>query len=50
MLGVDTPMGAALGAPGDHRQQTRILRQALEFLMEATVPGEIRQIAESCHH
>ncbi|GAB3403257.1 glycine/betaine/sarcosine/D-proline family reductase selenoprotein B [Flindersiella endophytica] len=47
VLGVDTPMGAALGRPGDVGQQTRILRQALEFLGQAETAGEIRQLAES---
>jgi glycine/betaine/sarcosine/D-proline reductase family selenoprotein B len=49
VLAVDTPMGAALGAPGDHRQQSRILRTALEFLHEATVAGQIKHLAESYH-
>lgn len=49
VLGVDTPMGAALGAPDDYAQQTRILRQALEFLGQAETAGEIRQLAESYH-
>jgi D-proline reductase (dithiol) PrdA len=49
VLGVDTPMGAALGEPGDVGQQTRILRQALEFLGQAETAGEIRQTAESYH-
>lgn len=49
VLGVDTPMGAALGEPGDAAQQTRILRQALEFLEQAATAGEVRRIAESYH-
>lgn len=41
VLAVDTPMGAALGAPGDADQQRSILTQALALLERADEPGAI---------
>ncbi len=41
VLAVDTPMGAALGAPGDADQQRGILIEALTLLECADRPGAI---------
>jgi hypothetical protein len=43
----DTPMGAALGAPQDAGQQTRILTAALGVLETATVPGAVAHLPET---
>jgi hypothetical protein len=39
ILSVDTPMGAALGQPGNSTQQTTILTAALDLLARADQPG-----------
>ena len=42
--GVEFPYGHPLGQPGDRDTQTRIIREALRLLEEATGPGEIREL------
>ena len=39
ILSVDTPMGAALGQPGNPTQQTAILTAALDLLARTDRPG-----------
>ena len=39
ILSVDTPMGAALGQPGNSTQQATILTAALDLLARADQPG-----------
>ena len=39
ILSVDTPMGAALGQPGNTTQQTKILAAALDLLARTDHPG-----------
>ena len=39
ILSVDTPMGAALGQPGNSTQQTAILTAALDLLARTDQPG-----------
>ncbi len=41
ILSVDTPMGAALGQPGNATQQTTILTAALDLLARTDQPGLI---------
>jgi hypothetical protein len=41
ILSVDTPMGAALGQPGNSTQQTTILTAALDLLVRLDQPGLI---------
>jgi hypothetical protein len=41
ILFVDTPMGAALGQPGNSTQQTKILTAALDTLGRTDRPGLI---------
>jgi hypothetical protein len=41
VLAVDTPMGAALGAPNDADQQRDILAQAIALLENADRPGTV---------
>jgi len=43
-VGVEFPYGHPLGQPGDRDTQTRIIREALRLLEEATGPGEIREL------
>ena len=43
-VGVEFPYGHPLGRPGDRDTQTRIIREALRLLEEATGPGEIREL------
>jgi len=43
-VGVEFPYGHPLGRPGDRDTQTRIIREALRLLDEATGPGEIREL------
>ena len=42
--GVEFPYGHPLGRPGDRDTQTRIIREALRLLEEATGPSEIREL------
>lgn len=47
VLAVDTPMGAALGAPGDGAQHARIVRAALALLArDDLAPGHVEPSAE----
>jgi hypothetical protein len=39
ILSVDTPMGAALGQPGNSTQQTKIITAALDLLDRTDPPG-----------
>ena len=41
ILSVDTPMGAALGQPGNAIQQTTILTAAVDLLVRTDQPGLI---------
>lgn len=40
-LAVEFPFGHMLGQPGDAAMQMRVIRQALDVLMTASVPGAI---------
>lgn len=47
VLAVDTPMGAALGAPGDAEQHARIARAALALLAcDDLPPGHVEECRE----
>jgi D-proline reductase (dithiol) PrdA len=46
MAAADTPLGAALGAPGGAAQQRRILEAAIGVLSSAEVAGQVEHIAE----
>ncbi len=44
LVGIEHPLGATLGRPGDAAGQTAVLRDTLQALVEMQQPGEVRYL------